>query len=839
MDDASGEAVEQLAVARFDRDGRLDTGFGAGSEIPGTAVTAIDGGGAGRAVAVQADGKPLVAGLATGTNITSIAVARFLSSDSQSDGDGDGGDGDGTGARCADGDSPTTETVSELLQVRACIERETAQRWVLRGRKVRLNGLILHGVDPRARIVLDRANKRVYSEHPAGGDARVRVSLPDIGIRLFTRKLDIPYGEASTIAEERTAPDQSLFGLKIEGTASVSLARAGSGFPPAVLVDLQVKLPEIFQGTQGAVRIRADIRNGVFLDGLEVAAKQALIGPLRVDDFLLRFSLAADLWEGKAKIYIGDARLEVAVAMGFRPFRLDSFMAAIENLNEPVASGVFLQDVFVSLTTKPLELTGAVRLTAGPKVGKLKAVEIVGNFLFQMPDNPAPDAPKWNFRIDGNLSVAGLEAGSGFVAADSNAFVEAGVQFKQDFVIGQIDVNVNGWIDGLRAFNFEGSGSLCIGGCAGVEAVVSSKGVAACLGFSYTDEDDPGLSFTFGLGLGVTWDPPVPSVMFLVCSIGPYREARPASLRGASSFTALTQGRAAQVQQQIELPGGLPLAAISAIGQSEPPDLVITGPNGERISTAGTPLGFTQRKDHVVLRSPADRTLYVALVRPAAGTWTIEQAPGSDPIVEIGSGNGRKPVSVKADVGGGGSASAARTRRVRTLRYSIKRQPGMVVRFVEQSGGVARILGSAQKARGTLRFTPADGPAGQRRIVAVVEQDGLPRESVEVDRYRAPGPFRPAAPRRLRAVRRGSRLKLTWRAVPRAEEYVVRVRVSDGRRLLGFVPRKRRSFVVREFRREDRARVTVRGRTASLREGRPAKKRVSKEQRKRKKRRRG
>jgi hypothetical protein len=72
---------------------------------------------------------------------------------------------------------------------------------------------------------------------------------------------------------------------------------------------------------------------------------------------------------------------------------------------------------------------------------------------------------------------------------------------------------------------------------------------------------------------------------------------------------------------------------------------------------------------------------------------------------------------------------------------------------------VARELARTRAATGYVAFTPADGPGGRRRIVAFVEQDGLPRARLVVARYRAPGPDddlpgQPAARTRLGALLR-------------------------------------------------------------------------------------
>ena len=140
------------------------------------------------------------------------------------------------------------------------------------------------------------------------------------------------------------------------------------------------------------------------------------------------------------------------------------------------------------------------------------------------------------------------------------------------------------------------------------------------------------------------------------------------------------------------------------------------------------------------------------------------------------------------------------------------RVKGQVVTFLEEGRGVSRTIGTARGARGTLKFAPADGPGGRRTVVALVEQDGLPRKRLTVATFKAPPRSKPGKPRgvkvaggtaraasRRRPWRRGrgdaggrprpapcaaSRpLTITWRPAARAARYGVTVELTDGRRL--------------------------------------------------------
>jgi hypothetical protein len=55
-----------------------------------------------------------------------------------------------------------------------------------------------------------------------------------------------------------------------------------------------------------------------------------------------------------------------------------------------------------------------------------------------------------------------------------------------------------------------------------------------------------------------------------------------------------------------------------------------------------------------------------------------------------------------------------------------------------------------------IRFKPQFGPGGERKILAVVEQGGIPADVQPVASYKAPKPKLPKRPGRLRLFRQNS-----------------------------------------------------------------------------------
>ena len=172
----------------------------------------------------------------------------------------------------------------------------------------------------------------------------------------------------------------------------------------------------------------------------------------------------------------------------------------------------------------------------------------------------------------------------------------------------------------------------------------------------------------------------------------------------------------------------------------------------------------------------------------------------------------RPPVRIRARL----RRAAHGTRR---LAYRVAGLAGGRVRFVEIGAGVRRVLGSARRARGTLRFRPAPGRSARRRIVATVVRDGVPDRPRTVARFRAASAPRARPPRRVRVRRRGLRRIVSWSG-PRASGYRVSVRLSDGRRLLFFT--RRRKVTIRPVLRGTRVRPSVRAYDALGRPGREA-----------------
>ncbi len=213
-------------------------------------------------------------------------------------------------------------------------------------------------------------------------------------------------------------------------------------------------------------------------------------------------------------------------------------------------------------------------------------------------------------------------------------------------------------------------------------------------------------------------------------------------------------------------------------GSGAPPLLTITGPRGQRLSNPDPGRGVESR-DLVIWPEPKlDETL-IEIQRPSAGQWTITPLTGSPAIAKVEYANGLPPAEISASVTGRG--------RALTLHYHVRPRTGQTVAFAERAGGVFHVIGRATGTRGSVRFTPVVAVSNRRELVAMISLSGVPRDNLVVAHYTVPAPPRPATPTRVRVLRAGTGLAVSWLPADRWGCLVVAT-LSDGRRVLYRMP---------------------------------------------------
>ena len=215
------------------------------------------------------------------------------------------------------------------------------------------------------------------------------------------------------------------------------------------------------------------------------------------------------------------------------------------------------------------------------------------------------------------------------------------------------------------------------------------------------------------------------------------------------------------------------------------PALTISGPHGEQFSE---PAGGGRSGNIIIWPEPKLGYTWIEIAHPEAGNWTLTPAPGAPAIAEVDTQQILPRAAIKASVGGHG--------RRRTLTYKVLPSAGQKVTFAERAGRVFRVLGTAHGSRGKLSFTPAPGPGGRRKIIALVSLSGAPKPEMVVGGYTAPSPPTAGAVHHLSLQRRGNTLRVSWQAATNASSYLATVTLSDGQRTTYEEPARTRTVTV-------------------------------------------
>jgi PKD domain len=709
---------------------------------------------------------------------------------------------------------PTPPPITTLIE----------QHYYVASGRIKLNGLDIKP-SSGAKLVVHKEAARLYT---LGSGATVSLNAGVLGvpaIPLKTGKLDWKFplkGNKLRIADFSVAPAAALFGFNIDGTAAVDLAGDKTGGPRAE-VPVHLGLPGVFKdpttgkGLTADVTLKADNERKLYLDALRVDLPHAFLGGLEINDLFFEYRKEESIWRGGAELIFPSGHKLDAVpppstqGIGFRDGGLEYAGAELTfpDPGVPVFSSVYLHRIGFTLETHPTRFTGTAQLTAGSAAGKtLASIDGTVFVVFATPEEP--------FDIRGKHATAlGVDVSGKLTMLDTVPLAEAHVMYLYPYYIeagGKLEYHIikdrlfarasaGGWVDlGSGQFNIEAGADLCIdikvySGCRGGSVVLSSRGMGGCVSLWFAD-----------VGGGIYWSGGG-KIFFRSCDIGPFR----ATLSRASADGSFT----------VSVGRDAPFEAFEVVGRDTAPNVQLSGPGGKQITTPES--GFLDTAEAAIWRgSGDDKSTWVLLPRAAAGSWEISAAEGSA-IASVRSAHGLAEPSVRARVTGKG--------RKRALAYSVKPLPGQVVRFVERGPQTAHVLGTARAANGRLPFRIADGPAGKRTVVAVVENEGTVREEITVARFRAPRPAVPAKPRRLHVKRTRGGLTLRWKRVPDVNRYVIGVDVSDGRRLA--VTSRKPSMRIPQIPAEASARIRVAGLTATNTTGKRATVRVAKAARRR------
>lgn len=618
----------------------------------------------------------------------------------------------------------------------------------------------------------------------------------------------------------KVAPDAKVNGLKVTGLSGTPGLSANQ-FRAKVYVALPAQFGGATSGTP--VTLGGVAKAAGAEDAFSFSVPTAALGPIGLDKLIVSYD-GVNLWEIEAGIKLpAPAAVDLTGKAGIRSTGKFAYGEAEAKFPGGLPLGgpipVMLERIKFRIEVDPPEsecvpdtgkkplywpeflpkppnlpthidygyptfaLCGEVALTAGPSVGGKAAARLTAGLGWAT----YSDRP-WVLRAFGKLDLVEIPVAEARLAVHGDGYITAMGEFKWGWDgVATISGGLN--LEMLKTkFNASGSVDACIelvDLCAGARAIVSSRGIAACLKIDVWVTDwTPGIGYYWGEG----W----PTPYFSGCDIGDYKVKIDRPKAAAAQFTGAAR--------TVDFKAGLPGTSLVIKGEGAPPKVTLTGPDGKLLPPPTDGKKSIVGPGYLLLEDPRTNSTQVLIEKPAAGRWTITPQLGSSAITEVLAADGldKPDVSVKV-------------LRPGVLTYKAPKVAGQTITLVERGGSAGGEIGVVKDAHGVIRWTPAEGAAEKRRIVALVEQDGILREELDVAAYRAPKAARPAAVKRLKLTKRGA----TWQRVKGAAAYTVTVELAGGRTVVKHVGKPK--IAVRNPKR-----VTVRALTASGIQG-PAK----------------
>lgn len=485
-------------------------------------------------------------------------------------------------------------------------------------------------------------------------------------------------------------PGESIMKLPVAAAISLRIGWDKNGNHYALLRTLiDIPTPFRLSPTDQSQLLTAllDIRfdaHGTNLNGLKVDVKAAFLGHVGINDLCLSYvppgahqpiapcapppySSATPLaqcasntdttegrWDGDFFLTLPTGNASpIGVFAGLRGGKFSYAGAQVTDLGSAVqlAPGVYLQEVGIAVCVRPgpLTITGGVGVGFGPP-GMPNLAELDGTLTYV-------NARPWSVKVSGQLSLLQHPMANADMTFYSDGSVDFGFHAAYKAFLFSASADVNGWLKPSPKsvqFNTEGKGQICLAfiACADGEVVVSSVGIAGCIGVGTTtstvmvkDEGwnprNPALvhdqpeSTLFRAGAGYKWGDSWPTLMGKSCDVGPYE---------ASKATASSDG----YKESFKVSNGRPLALLIR-GATGAPNVVLKGPHNQRFSMPTKRAAITRDRS-VFVADSVHRETYALIVHPKAGRWTVIVKPGSSRIVSVAQANTAQPPQAIAGV---------------------------------------------------------------------------------------------------------------------------------------------------------------------------------------------
>jgi hypothetical protein len=628
----------------------------------------------------------------------------------------------------------------------------------------KLNGLEIVP-DPGTKILL---NARAHTIDTVG-QVSVELRSGDIGpIVLSHEELHISLPAEAADAKN----DGSVAGCSGQKLASFSGGADLLGFPISGSVDVylsqdsacipvSLSLPPAFGGIRGAAVLKANNADGLVVDSLEINVDQAYVGPVLIKGLKITYQRDTDQWMGAGTIGIppqpGGFEFTGSVTFRHGKFIMGSFDLKPQWPGIPLGPWpAYLSHFGGGFGVSPPFVAAevGVGIIQVPPASYVFGIE--GQFKITFNDPVT-------FELHGQGAVYGFQIATVDFLLNTDGFVRLNGGLKVHLGPLALDADVETFIDvPSGSFSAGGSAGVCIIGLcpSDAEFVISSRGIGACVHFHFPDP-------TPDAGIGYKWGGALPKPFFGDCDITPYKVPLPPG--------SPPRVRAAQAgAQQFQVAKGTKVVNLALDGaEGQAPKVALISPSGQRIDPS-TDLHVAARA-YAYYPAGAGSSI-VGIMKPAPGTWQVVPLDGSAPITHIEQARDATPPQVAGSVGGKG--------RKRLFSYRASTGNGLKTTFFEQGPMGAHQLGVAKGKRGTIKFSPANGPRGKRTIEAVVERNGVPRLRKSVATYVAPGPVRPGRVKKLTVKRSGHTVLVAWHKATGVNAYAVRIDLSDGRRVL-------------------------------------------------------
>jgi hypothetical protein len=658
------------------------------------------------------------------------------------------------------------------------------------------------------------------------------------GVVVFSGDIDwtLPAGGVGdqALAESFTAATgYNFLGLNISGTVSLTLGEHGDGTYYSSY-GLNLQLPAGFSAgpdpsfgsVSGGVAVNVSDSGAIDFGGIMLTAQNVWLGSLQVENACFAYipaggnqnngCSAVSATSNDAPIVSCNtnpdesywaASVTVDLPSGMRlgasgtlvGGKVGSFSGVAGNLGRsvPITAGFFLDHIAFGMCINPPPLTIAANVGVN-FLGSNHAVDIEGGFTYT---DATPTTP-WSVEINGAVSVADTQIGTAQVGFDGNQVInfEVAAGFTALDGVASLNGDVYGWINPPeKEFVVGGDIKGCLGSlCAGASGEFSSTGVAGCVtigttlptydlvipldgsGPPYLDRSVSPITAGFGYVWGNKWV----DLLGGSCDFSSYEPADAFSARAANGDTRLST----------KVVGATEAVALRIHGTHGPPQIIVRGPHGVRISSPSKGTTKLSKGHYMLIENKTNGTADLMLIRPAAGTWTISQAPHSKSSLTT-----MDRASLEMSPTFGARVKSKGARRVVQVAYAVP--VGARVKLVEHAKDVEHTIASnlqGQRCPGlpvmrphtnerilcaTVTFTPALGRTRKREIEAVVSKGAIPLLQKTIASFTAPPLRLPSRIAVMRAQRSGGNLVISFARSSSASHYAVSADLTDGREL--------------------------------------------------------